>query len=47
MNLQRISEFAEIQEGKRFLFNKTARKTVQITSGSFRPNKPYGQHHFG
>jgi len=46
MNLQRISEFAENQEGKAFLLVKRAGKPVWLTSGSFRPGRLCEPHHF-
>ena len=46
MNLQRISEFAENQEGNAIFVTYTYRCLIRLTSGSFRLNKPYEQHRF-
>ena len=52
MNLQRISEFAEIQEGNKFFITYMDRTLAfaqgwGITSGSFHPGKPDELRHFG
>ncbi len=47
MNLQRISEFAENQEGKPFLFLSWPGRAAQLTSGSFRLSKLCEQRRFG
>ncbi len=47
MNLQRISEFAENQEGKAFFISSTAWRPAQLTSGSFRLDKLCAQRRFG
>ena len=44
MSLQRISEFAEIQEGNAIFITLKAGSLVWLTSGSFRPNRLYGRH---
>ena len=46
MNLQRISEFAENQEGKVLFITYTDRCLIWLTSGSFRLSRLCGQHHF-
>ncbi len=46
MCLQRISEFAENQEGNAIFITYTDRSLVRLTSGSFRLNRPYEQHRF-
>lgn len=44
MNLQRISECAENQEGSAIFITLEARNLDWLTSGSFRPDKLYGRH---
>jgi len=39
MSLQRISEFAEIQEGNAIFIVLEAGSPVRLTSGSFRPDR--------
>lgn len=39
MSLQRISEFAEIQEANAIFITLKAGSLVQLTSGSFRPDR--------
>jgi hypothetical protein len=39
MSLQRISEFAENQEGNAFFITLKAGSLAQLTSGSFRPDR--------
>lgn len=51
MNLQRISEFAENQEGKGIFMTYADRSwmvciKLGLTFGSFRLNKPDELHHF-
>ena len=46
MSLQRISEFAENQEGNAIFITYTDRCLVWLTSGSFRLDRPYEQHRF-
>jgi hypothetical protein len=46
MSLQRISEFAENQEGKVLFIADMRRSLVWLTSGSFRLGKRGGRHHF-
>ena len=45
MNLQRISEFAENQEGNAFFCHLNGVR-APITSGSFRLSRLYEPHHF-
>ncbi len=44
MSLQRISEFAENQEGSAIIITLKAGSLVWPTSGSFRPDRLCGQH---
>jgi hypothetical protein len=46
MNLQRISEFAENQEGKAIFIKFKAGTLAQLTFGSFRLGKLDVPHHF-
>lgn len=46
MSLQRISEFAENQEGNAIFITYSDRCPIRLTSGSFRLDKPYEQHRF-
>ncbi len=46
MNLQRISDFAENQEGKPLFMTYTDRCRVRLTSGSFRLDRLDEPHHF-
>ena len=46
MSLQRISEFAENQEGNAIFIALKAGSLAQLTSGSFRPDKPFSRHRF-
>ena len=46
MSLQRISEFAENQEGNAIFVTYTDRSLIGLTSGSFHLNKPYERHRF-
>ncbi len=39
MSLQRISEFAENQEGNTIFIDLKAGSLAQLTSGSFRPDR--------
>lgn len=39
MNLQRISEFAENQEGNAFFIALKAESLTRLTSGSFHPDR--------
>ena len=45
MSLQRISEFAENQEGSAIFITLKAGSLVWLTSGSFRPDRLCGRHH--
>ena len=44
MNLQRISEFAENQEGTAIFITLKAGSLIWLTSGSFRPDRLYERH---
>ena len=46
MNLQRISEFAENQEGNAIFVTLQAESLIQLTSGSFRLDRLFSQHRF-
>jgi len=47
MSLQRISEFAENQEGEAIFIAKKVESLTGLTSGSFRLNKLFVQRRFG
>jgi len=46
MSLQRISEFAENQGGNAIFITLKAESLAWLTSGSFRPDKPFSRHRF-
>ncbi len=46
MNLQRISEFAENQEGEAIFIAKKVESLTGLTSGSFRLDRLFSRHRF-